>query len=142
MNAIMTPTARTEPIRSILVIDDDVQLGIGIKMLLQKHRYLAQATNSGGAALRILAKEPFDLVITDIFMEDKDGLETIVAIRERHPGMRVIAVSGGSKLVRFDCLEMAAALGAETILRKPLTIEALLKAIRALEEEPVSIVER
>ncbi|MSU63903.1 MAG: response regulator [Pedosphaera sp.] len=134
----MTQTTRPGTIRSILVIDDDVQFGMGIKTLLQKHRFLVQATNGGGPGLRILAQEPVDLVITDIFMEDTDGLEAIIAIRERHPGIRIIGVSGGSRGVRIDCLGMALGLGADRILRKPLWIETLLSSIRELEDESLT----
>jgi YesN/AraC family two-component response regulator len=65
-------------------------------------------------------------VITDLFMPEMDGIETIAALRQRMPGVRVIAISGRSGV---DYLTVAKELGVSHTLRKPFEIDELLKAL-------------
>jgi CheY-like chemotaxis protein len=121
------------PIKNILVVDDDKLLAGGIQKLLVRSGYVVQVAHHGKDALQWLAAERMDLVITDIFMEEMEGLETITAIREQFPQVRVMAMSGGSRLSGMDYLEFAGVLGAEVALRKPFALDTLLDLIRLLE---------
>ncbi len=125
-------------IRSILIIDDDEALASGLKKLLLRNGYAVHSTSNGKLGLDFLAIEQTDLVITDLFMEEMEGLETILAVKRQYPGTRIIAMSGGSNIVGRDFLDMAKLLGADRILRKPIVIQALLDTIRVMESESSS----
>jgi len=120
-------------IKTILIIDDDAPLACGMQKLLVRNAYVVHVARNGKAGLALLEKEPVDLVITDIFMEEMEGLETILAIRQKHPGMRVVAMSGGSSVVGLDCLDLAVTLGAEMALKKPFAFDALVDTIHQME---------
>ena len=85
-------------------------------------------------ALRILGSGPFDLVITDLVMPDREGLETIREIWRRYPRVGIIAMSGA---FGGSFLKTAEALGAADSIAKPVSPERLLAAVsRALAREP------
>lgn len=119
-------------IRSVLIIDDDVALTEGLKKLLLRNSYAVHTAANGKLGLEFLAVEQVDLVITDIFMEEMEGLETILAIKRQYPDIRTIAMSGGAQIVGRDCLDMAQVLGADKVLKKPIDIHTLLDAIGEL----------
>jgi len=123
-------------IKTILIIDDDAPLASGIQKLLVRNAYVVHVARNGRAGLALLESEPVDLVITDIFMEEMEGLETILAIRRLFPGIRLVAMSGGSTLVGLDCLDLAQALGAEKVLRKPFAFDVLVDTIQKLKLAP------
>lgn len=85
-------------------------------------------SSNGREGLRLLQTEAADLVITDILMPEKDGLEVTGALRRLLPNVRIIAITGGSP--DFDYLDVAQQLGAHRTLRKPLIVNELLDAIR------------
>lgn len=120
-------------IRSILIIDDEEALAKGIKKLLLRHGFAVHTAANGSVALNFLKTERIDLVITDIFMDEMEGLETIVAIKREHPTILLVAMSGGSKVVGLDCLPLAKNLGADRLLRKPIAIQTLLDTIQELD---------
>ncbi|MBI4001864.1 MAG: response regulator, partial [Nitrospira defluvii] len=80
--------------------------------------------------LKQLERQPVDLILLDMFMPDKDGLETIGELRRTHPGIRIIAMSGGGFKGTVDVLHVAKMLGARQTLAKPFTREQLLEAVR------------
>jgi CheY-like chemotaxis protein len=122
-------------IRSILIIDDDEALTGALKKLLLRNGYAVHTASNGKVGLEFLAIEQVDLVITDIFMEEMEGLETILAMKRQFPDIRTIAMSGGAQIVGRDCLDMAQVLGADKILRKPIIIHMLLDAISELSSQ-------
>jgi DNA-binding NtrC family response regulator len=69
-----------------------------------------------------------DLVVTDLFMPEQEGLETIGAVRKQHPKLPVIAISGGN-VVSEAMLSVARELGAQEVLEKPFGMDALLAAV-------------
>ena len=73
-----------------------------------------------------------DLVITDIVMPGKEGLEVLMALRKIHPPVKIIAISGGGRGDATDYLRMATKMGAARVLSKPFSNEALLAAIDAV----------
>lgn len=72
------------------------------------------------------------MVVTDILMPQKEGIETIMELRRRDPAPKIIAISGGDRTGIADYLSMAKRLGADCVLRKPFRIGELTKAINAL----------
>ena len=126
-----TPTGAPKPCgdQSILLIDDDVAGAQGMAKLLRRHGYTVLLAGNGVAALRWIAKEPIGLVITDIFMDEMDGLETIMKLRQRHVEVPIVAISGGSPSIPMDCLVLARSMGAASVLHKPVQIGMLLDVI-------------
>jgi CheY-like chemotaxis protein len=118
--------------KRLLLVDDDPWILQGLRRLLfplQQEWDLAFATN-GQEALDLLAHRPVDIVITDIMMPVKEGLETIRAIRRDFPLVKIIAMSGGGSLGTLQYLEIAKALGASCIVQKPFSRTTLLAAIQ------------
>lgn len=114
----------------ILVIDDDEQFGGFIQEALKKQGYDVRTAVEGREGIEALKKEPADLVITDLFMPEMEGCETIIELRRRWPNVRIIAISGGCSIVEADCLPIARALGANCTLPKPIQRGKLIEAVR------------
>ncbi len=87
--------------------------------LLERAGHTTAEADGGAEGLRQLAAQPADVVVTDLFMPDMDGLEFMRELALRHPGMRVIAVSGGGSMDAASILAVATALGAVRTLSKP-----------------------
>ena len=121
------------PVGRIPVIDDDAAvLGVA-ELLLKRAGHLVVVARQAKAGLRTLQREPFDLVIVDIFMPEMDGLETINEVHRLRPGLPVIVMSGyqfeAAVAPRPDFLHMARALGATTSLKKPFRSADLMHAV-------------
>ena len=114
--------------RILLVDDEEIVLRLFETVLELDHHDVTTASNGNGA-LAAIAREPFDLVITDLVMPDKEGIETIVEIRKLRPNLPIIAMSGGGRGNASDYLDMAAKLGARKTLAKPFSTQALLDAV-------------
>lgn len=81
--------------------------------------------------MKLFQEEPFDLVVTDIVMPEKEGIETIGDIRRYFPETKIIAISGGSRSLKADyVLHTAKILGAHCTLFKPFEIEEFLTAVK------------
>ena len=116
--------------RSILVIDDDEQLLSVMREMLEREGYRVLGASNGKEGLRLFCLEPTDLVITDIFMEEKDGLETLKELRLKCQPPAIIAISGGyNKIEGFPALDFAEALGAGHTLPKPFSRRQLLDLV-------------
>jgi CheY-like chemotaxis protein len=118
----------------ILVVDDDDTSRTLITRILAKAGFEVLAAASGRAACKMVgsADQAVDIVVTDIFMPDMDGLEMMRAARAARPALDVIAVSGGSARIDVDVLGMARKLGAEAVLPKPVDSAALVRAVTEL----------
>ncbi len=114
----------------ILVIDDDELLLHTVREMLEDAGHNVAVACNGSAGLAILGKGSFDLVITDITMPKKEGIQTIHEITELQPQLPIIAISGGSRMGRLDSyLPTAQALGAVRTLAKPFRLEELLATV-------------
>jgi CheY-like chemotaxis protein len=100
-----------------------------LRELLQLAGYEVQVASDGREALALQRAHPAQVLLTDLFMPEQDGLETIQAFRAQYPGVRVIAMSGGHSRLRGDYLSVAEVIGADTVLRKPFPAQALLDAL-------------
>lgn len=117
----------------ILVIDDDAHVRGTLRRVLQLDRHEVLDASNGKEALAILDREGCDLVVTDINMPEMDGIEVIVALAERTPGLPVIAISGGGKVPSDILLSNADLLGAVITLPKPFGLTEMRDAVeRAL----------
>jgi YesN/AraC family two-component response regulator len=113
----------------ILLIDDDALVRRTIDRILHHMGHTVVMAENGGDGITLLQTENPELVITDIIMPDKEGIETIQEIRRLHPDMKIIAISGGARLGNMDYLSMALKLGASEALAKPFDPSELIEAI-------------
>lgn len=120
------------PSTSILVVDDDAALCAAVSRVLCGAGYRVSKAMGGIRAQEVLKSERFDILVTDIIMPDGDGIELINAVKWRHPTMRILAVSGRGHMGTLDLLKMAAMVGADATLCKPLEPENLLSSIADL----------
>jgi CheY-like chemotaxis protein len=111
----------------ILVIDDEAEERAMMEEILTGvgHRVIAAADGRDG--IRRYRKEPADLVITDLFMPNQDGIETIMKLRNESPGVAIIAMSG--RAISRTMLAIGRSLGAVGILQKPYTPEELFEVV-------------
>src|SRR4051812_17577201 len=116
--------------RRILLVDDDVDVRRSLGQTLTMAGYeVVEAANGAEAVRRWRELHGGDLVLLDLFMPEKDGLETIVELRDYNPGVPIIAMSGGGKTGRVDVLKDAKLLGAVETLEKPFSIHSLLAIV-------------
>ncbi len=116
---------------NILFVDDDHALAASFAELLGEQGHQATVAGNGVQAIEQLRQASFDLVITDILMPDKEGIELIMEIMKDFPGLPIIAISGGGRIGADNYLDMAVKLGCHAGLRKPFTSEQLFAAINA-----------
>ena len=118
----------------ILIVDDNADMRFTTKLLLEMEGYEVELAANGREAVEVQRARPAQVLLTDLFMPDADGFETIECFRKEFPGIRIIAMSGGgsSRALRTDHLPVASEIGAHATLRKPFRIEKLLEALRSL----------
>jgi DNA-binding NtrC family response regulator len=116
----------------ILIIEDDDSFRNVLVQMLAKAGYEVRQAGDGNQALEVCAQFGPDLVLTDIIMPDKEGLETIQELLEIKPGLRIIAMSGGGKFGPNSYLPLAVKLGARATLQKPFMREELLNTIASV----------
>ncbi len=118
---------------SILVIEDVPAVLLSLRIVLEGSGHRVTAVADGVAGLGLIAKDAFDLVITDIWMPGLSGAEVIRAGRERAPATRFLAISGGDPNSHAPLDTLAArAFGADRVLAKPFEKAALLGAVASL----------
>ena len=117
-------------IRILLVDDDDMSRG-AIHKMLERAGYAVESTSDGDEVIRMYGQEAADLVITDLIMPDKDGLEIIQDLRRLNPQVRILAISGGGRVDANEYLAVARKFGAVEVLSKPFTKDDLRKAVDA-----------
>ncbi len=116
----------------ILVIDDNTSMRDAVCEMLQQVGHQTISVESGRNAIQIHRNEPVDLIITDLFMPDTDGLEVIYQFRREFPEVKIIAVSGGGSRGLVELLVVAKKMGAHRAFMKPFAWEELLTAIEEL----------
>src|SRR5690606_28664163 len=112
----------------ILLVDDDLEALRLVQLNLEREGFDVQVAENGRQALELQKKQPADLVITDIFMPEMDGMETIDRIKTEVPRTPVSAVTAGWG--SLDYLRIARQVGADAALAKPFTPEELLRTVR------------
>ena len=120
----------SESAARILIVDDEEQVRGSTVRLLQRLGYHAAGVEDGEAALRHVRTHTTDLVITDMQMPGKSGLELLLELRALAPRLPVIAMSGGDSSRQLDLLGSAGLLGAVAVMLKPYTVDELAIAVR------------
>jgi PAS domain S-box-containing protein len=113
----------------ILVLDDDDAVRGLLQQTLSDAGYEVLSACDGRAGMRLAAEHAFDLVLTDLIMPDREGIETIRDLRRDYPAIRIVAMSGAVDAVYLKTAEL---LGAHVTLRKPIDSQDLLRIIREL----------
>ena len=114
----------------ILVVDDSADMRTSLSQLLGLLGYEVETAMDGNQALATHRARAVAIVITDIFMAGKEGLETIAAFKREWPFVRVIAMSGGGERAKNDYLKAAKQIGADATLQKPFSLESLKYALK------------
>jgi DNA-binding response OmpR family regulator len=119
--------------KRVLVIEDNSDLRSLIQSYLEEEGYDVVAAADGREGLQRQRSDPSEVVVTDIFMPGKEGIETVFDLKREFPGTRIIVMSGGPSLVQgMDYLGLARELGAAKTLSKPFTMKQLAAAVREL----------
>jgi CheY-like chemotaxis protein len=114
---------------SVLIIDDDAVTRTVVRAILESVGHTVSEAADGYAGLAVYYSNPLDLVITDILMPGKDGIETIRELRATNPEIKIVALSGD---VRFDgssILKAAHLFGANEVLEKPFRNDELVRLV-------------
>jgi len=116
---------------SIMVIDDDIQVRTFVREVLESEGYEVRVAGNGAEGVKAFRQRPADLVLCDIFMPEKGGLQTIRELQDEFGKVKIVAMSGGNhEHGRLDLLPFAKKYGASAALHKPLAPKSLLGAVR------------
>ena len=124
----------------ILVVDDDFQIRRMLQMWLERVGHKVFLAEDGNDAIDIVKLYPdaLDVVITDIVMPEKEGLELILELKKKYHKLKIIAMSGGGRLHPLTYLKMAQLLKVDRTFKKPLKPEELLATVRELMGEDLT----
>jgi CheY-like chemotaxis protein len=120
----------------ILLIDDDTEVRTALSLILNRFGHKVIEARDGKEGMELFLGANADVVITDIVMPEKEGLEVLKEMRQMRPLVKVIAISGGGRTNPTDYLRMAKFLGAVKVLAKPISIEVLISALSEILPPP------
>jgi CheY-like chemotaxis protein len=122
--------------KRILVVDDQPAIAAMLKESLEELGYEVETASNGKEAIVLHERHPHDLVISDIFMPEKDGLELLTYLRKEGSTAKIIAISGGGHSADPGLfLNIARITGAHRIITKPFERKVLLAAVEELLKE-------
>ncbi|MBF0213167.1 MAG: response regulator [Magnetococcales bacterium] len=128
---------------TILVVDDDESFRIYLVTLLRQAGHTVLEADNGQTGLDLFTSAPVELIITDIFMPQMDGIDLLAALGDHHPRAKVIAISGGYKAMNPRLtLDMASSFGAIDIITKPFQAGTVLEKVSKALESTDSKTER
>lgn len=117
----------------ILVVEDDENVRYMIEKILDIEGHNVKTAENGKQALEVISRDPtLELMITDILMPEKEGMETIQEVKASKPHIKIIAISGGGRIMAQDYLNTAKILGADFTLKKPFKRQAILDAVELI----------
>ena len=117
---------------AIIIVDDDPTVrAIAVEFLRDGEHAIVEAAD-GHEALRVLKAVPIDLMVLDMLMPQKDGLETLMEARQLYPDVRILAISSGGSMDANYLLAVAKTLGADAVLSKPLTAARFRQVVEGL----------
>lgn len=119
--------------KRILIIDDDDQMRMMLKQAFERAGYEVVDASNGARGVEIFRESPVDLIITDLIMPEKDGMETIIELQRESPNIKIIAISGGSRAMDpRDYLHYATQIGVLKTFTKPFDTDELLESVGQL----------
>jgi len=116
----------------ILIIEDDVEVRELLSALLSRAGYETSVASDGIEGIHAFRTDPTDLIITDLVMPGKEGLETIVDLKHEFPDLKIIAISGGGLDGQNNYLNAARLCGATMTFRKPFKNQEIIDAVNNL----------
>lgn len=118
---------------AIIVADDVEEIVHLVGQCLEGAGHVVSYASSGSEVIRLLGRQPCDLIITDVLMPDGDGLDVIFAVKRGNLPTRILTISGGGKyMVAAECLRISQGVGADRVLLKPFNCQQLLEAVAAV----------
>jgi two-component system, chemotaxis family, chemotaxis protein CheY len=117
---------------TILLIEDNPQVRPILRMMLQMLGHQVAEAEDGNQGIAVFQQNPAAVVFCDLFMPEKEGLETIRELRTLAPTVKIVAMSGGPMLGGPDFLRMARSLGADATLSKPFDVQSLRETLERL----------
>lgn len=118
--------------KRILIIDDDTEFRKMLTVSVAQAGYEIVEAANGKEGMKKYQSEKIDLVVTDIFMPEKEGIETIMELRAIDPDIKIIGISGGGIHKEFGFLENLSDFGAQRTFQKPFALQDFLVAIEEL----------
>lgn len=118
----------------ILIIDDDDQVRKMLRQTFERNGYEVMEATDGGKAIELHSRAPAEIVITDLIMPGKEGIETIRDFLKKFPDVKLIAMSGGGRVGPEAYLKVAKSFGVSYTFTKPIDRKELLKAVANLLE--------
>lgn len=113
----------------ILVIDDDKVIRIILKQLFEQAGYEVCEAVDGVQGMRLFKQEAPDLVVTDLIMPEKEGIEVIREMKITDPDAKIVAISGGGVGKAYAYLSLAQSMGAAHVFEKPLDVNLMLNTV-------------
>jgi len=117
--------------RVIVIEDNDDFRKLALRWF-ESYGIEAEGAANGVQGIALQRTRPADVIVTDIFMPDMEGIETIDGLRKEFPAAKIIAMSGRDPMVKFDVFEVAREVGATKTFKKPFRFEELVAAVREL----------
>ena len=113
----------------ILLIDDEEIARYAVRQVLETGGHEVTEAENGNEGIALQKAQPFDLIVTDIIMPEKEGVETIIELKRDYPALPVIAISGGGRTRNLYFLKLAERSGADKALAKPFSEQELLQCV-------------
>jgi len=120
--------------KKVLVIDDDAHITRVIELKLRTGGYEVITAANGKEGLNLIKSKQPDVVITDMIMPEKEGLQVIMELRRDFPNVKIIAISGGGRIGPEEYLNWAKKSGVQRTFSKPFTCNEILEAVNDLAE--------
>jgi two-component system response regulator HydG len=122
--------------KKILIVDDEVNIGLLLSKFLTRNSFSVETATSGSSAMEYLSKQSFDLVLCDYRLEDTDGKEMLIKIKENYPSTGVIIITGYSDIkLAVELIK----LGAYDYITKPLYPDEILNTINKAIETQIAL---
>lgn len=122
----------------VLVIDDNDDLRRVLRLFLEEAGFEVEAAANGLRRLQLQREKPACVVVTDLFMPEKEGIETIVELRRQFPQTKIVAMSGGGNDVGGGYFAVAREVGAAKALSMPFDMQELVRTVHELAGTSVS----
>lgn len=120
----------------ILVADDVDEITELIRRWLEDDGHSVTMASNGREVIELVQKRRYDIVVTDIVMPGVDGWDAILAVGRIRPETRILAISGGGKLMPVDaCLRVAKGVGADLVMKKPFRQPEFMAAVHKLASQ-------
>jgi DNA-binding NtrC family response regulator len=119
-------------VTKVLLSEDNEAVRFALALALKKAGFDVSEAKNGNEVMDNDGLDDIDVVVADILMPEKDGIELLMELRERAPDLPVIAISGGGRISSLNYLETASAMGAVAVFNKPFNEKLLIEKIESL----------